>query len=116
MIMHITEMPLHSWFFIKEFLLLKRISLSLIRHTRFLSWSMAKSFTNALVGILVRQGRIDINKPAGLEQWKNDERSKITLNDLMQMQSGLEWNEDYGNRSDVTLMLHCESDMGRLCL
>ena len=28
------------------------------------------------------------------------------------MQSGLKWNEDYGNRSDVTLMLHCESDMG----
>ena len=27
------------------------------------------------------------------------------------MQSGLEWNEDYGNRSDVTLMLHCEADM-----
>ena len=50
---------------------------------------MAKSFTNALVGILVRQGRIDINKPAGIEEWKNDERSKITLNDLMQMQSGL---------------------------
>jgi hypothetical protein len=30
----------------------------------------------------------------------------------MQMQSGLKWNEDYGNRSDVTLMLHKESDMG----
>jgi CubicO group peptidase (beta-lactamase class C family) len=82
-------------------------------HTRFLSWSMAKSFTNALVGILVRQGRVDINQPSGLEQWKNDERSKITLNDLLQMQSGLRWNEDYGNRSDVTLMLHNESDMGR---
>jgi CubicO group peptidase (beta-lactamase class C family) len=83
------------------------------RHTRFLSWSMAKSFTNSLVGILVRQGRVDINQPVGLEQWKNDERRKITLNNLMQMQSGLKWNEDYGNRSDVTVMLHCESDMGR---
>jgi CubicO group peptidase (beta-lactamase class C family) len=82
-------------------------------HTRFLSWSMAKSFTNALVGILVRQGRVDINKPAGLEQWNNDERKSITLNNLMQMQSGLKWNEDYGNRSDVTLMLHYESDMAR---
>ena len=86
------------------------------RHTRFLSWSMAKSFTNALVGIMVRQGRVDINRPAGLPEWKDDERSKITLNDLMQMQSGHEWNEDYGNRSDVTLMLHCEDDMGRYAL
>jgi CubicO group peptidase (beta-lactamase class C family) len=83
------------------------------KKTRFLSWSMAKSFINAMIGILVRDGKIDISKPAGIEEWKGDERNKITLNDLMQMQSGLEWNEDYGNRSDVTLMLHCESDMGR---
>jgi CubicO group peptidase (beta-lactamase class C family) len=83
------------------------------RKTRFISWSMAKSFTNALVGILVREGKIDINKPAGIEEWKNDQRSKITLNDLMQMQSGLKWNENYGNKSDVTVMLHCEGDMSR---
>lgn len=85
-------------------------------HTRFLSWSMAKSFTNALVGILVRQGRVDIAQPAGLEQWNDKERSKISLNDLLQMQSGLKWNESYGNRSDVTLMLHSEGDMGRFAL
>jgi len=83
------------------------------RDTRFLSWSMAKSFTNALVGILVKQGKMDISKPVGIEEWEGDERSKITLNDLMQMQSGLEWNEDYGSRSDVNVMLHCEGDMGR---
>ena len=82
-------------------------------HTRFLSWSMAKSFTNAMIGILSKQGKLDINKADLLEQWKNDERNKITLNDMMHMQSGLKWNEDYGNRSDVTLMLHCESDMAR---
>jgi CubicO group peptidase (beta-lactamase class C family) len=84
--------------------------------TRFLSWSMAKSFVNAMVGILVKQGKVDIMQPTGLDEWKNDERSKITLNNLMQMQSGLKWNEDYGNRSDVTLMLHCESDMGHFAL
>jgi CubicO group peptidase (beta-lactamase class C family) len=82
-------------------------------NTRFLSWSMAKSFTNAMIGILVKQGKLDIYKQAGIEEWQNDERKNITVNDLMQMQSGLEWNEDYGNRSDVTVMLHCESDMGQ---
>jgi CubicO group peptidase (beta-lactamase class C family) len=81
--------------------------------TRFLSWSMAKSFINAMVGILVKQNKLNVMQPAGIEEWKGDERSKITLNNLMQMQSGLKWNEDYGNRSDVTIMLHCESDMGR---
>jgi hypothetical protein len=81
------------------------------RHTRFLSWSMAKSFTNALTGLLVKDGKMDISAPTGLKEWTGDERSKITLNDLLHMQSGLKWNEDYGNRSDVNLMLHNAGDM-----
>ena len=86
------------------------------KNTRLLSWSMAKSFTNALIGILVKEGKMDIMQPTGIEEWKGDDRSKITLNDLMQMQSGLKWNEDYGNRSDVTLMLHQASDMARFAI
>jgi CubicO group peptidase (beta-lactamase class C family) len=62
---------------------------------------------------MVKQGKIDVDQPAGIEEWKNDDRRTITIKDLMQMQSGLKWNEDYGNKSDVTVMLHCESDMGR---
>ncbi len=82
------------------------------KDTKFLSWSMAKSVINALVGIEVMKGTINISKPAAIEEWTGTEKNAITLNDLMQMQSGLEWNEDYGNRSDVTLMLHCQPDMG----
>ena len=78
--------------------------------TRFLSWSMAKSFTNALAGIMVKDGKWDINQPVNIPEWKNDERKTITINNLMQMQSGLSWNEDYGTRSDVTQMLYCKSD------
>ena len=84
--------------------------------TRLLSWSMAKSFTNALVGIMSGDGMVDIYAPTGIPEWQDDERAAITLNDLMQMQSGLEWNEDYGNRSDVNLMLHREKDMGLYAL
>ena len=79
---------------------------------RLLSWSMAKSFTNALIGIMVGDGLLDINAPMDIPEWQADGRKAITLNDIMQMQSGLEWNEDYGNRSDVNLMLHREKDMG----
>ena len=80
--------------------------------TPLLSWSMAKSFTNALTGIMAADSLVDIYAPTGIPEWQNDDRKTITLNDLMQMQSGLEWNEDYGNRSDVNLMLHKAQDMG----
>jgi CubicO group peptidase (beta-lactamase class C family) len=81
------------------------------KDTRFLSWSMAKSFVNGIIGVLVEEGTLDINEPTGLKEWQNDDRRNITLNDLMRMQSGLKWNEDYGNRSDVTVMLHCKKNM-----
>ncbi len=77
---------------------------------------MAKSFANALTGILVKQEKMDIMRPADIEEWKGDERSKITLNDLLRMQSGLKWNEDYGSRSDVNLMLFNEGDMSRFAV
>jgi CubicO group peptidase (beta-lactamase class C family) len=81
--------------------------------TKFLSWSMAKSFTNTLAGIMVKEGKWDINKPMNIPEWQNDDRKQITYNNLMQAESGLLWNEDYGNRSDVTLMLYCENDFAR---
>lgn len=80
---------------------------------RFLSWSMAKSFTNALAGIMVKKGMIRLNKPVDIPEWRKDNRSKITLNNLMHMNSGLKWNEDYGNLSDVTVMLHEDADMAK---
>ncbi|MCR5548389.1 MAG: beta-lactamase family protein [Bacteroidales bacterium] len=84
--------------------------------TRLLSWSMGKSFTNALAGIMAGDGLLDINAPMDIPEWQGDGRKAITLNDLLQMQSGLEWNEDYGSRSDVNLMLHREKDMGLYAL
>ncbi len=84
--------------------------------TKLLSWSMAKSFTNALIGMMVKDSLLDIHAPMDIHEWQGDGRKAITLHDLMQMQSGLAWNEDYGARSDVNIMLHCESDMGLFAL
>jgi CubicO group peptidase (beta-lactamase class C family) len=81
--------------------------------TRFASWSIAKSFTNTLAGIMVKEGYWDINQTIGLPEWSKDERKNITYNNLMQAESGLLWNEDYGNRSDVTMMLYGEKDFAR---
>lgn len=81
--------------------------------TPFLSWSMAKSVTNAMVGVMSMERGLDIESDNLLPEWNEDRRNEITINNLLQMQSGLVWNEDYGNRSDVTVMLHCEEDFAR---
>jgi len=86
------------------------------KNTKFLGWSMTKSITATYFGILQQQGKIDINQPAGLPEWANDERSKITLHNLIQMNSGLEWEEDYGKISDVTKMLFLADDMAKIQL
>ena len=76
------------------------------------SWSMAKSITHALVGIAVRDGRLDLSAPAAVLEWqgRDDPRRAITLDQLLRMSSGLAFNEDYvdGAVSDVFPMLFGE--------
>jgi CubicO group peptidase (beta-lactamase class C family) len=75
------------------------------------SWSMAKSITHALIGLLVRDGRLDIAARADVPEWANDTRVAITLDQLLRMSSGLKFIEDYapnGGPSDVIAMLFNE--------
>lgn len=81
------------------------------KNSKILGWSMTKSLTATYFGILQKQGKIDIIKPAPIKEWRNDERKNITLNDLLHMNSGLEWEEDYNKISDVTKMLFQAKDM-----
>lgn len=73
------------------------------------SWSKAKSITQALVGLLVGEGKIDILAPAEVPEWKgaNDPRSQVTLDLLLRMSSGLVFVEEYlpEKPSDVIEML-----------
>ena len=73
------------------------------------SWSKAKSITHALIGILVREGKIDIHAPADAPEWQQegDPRQTITLDQLLRMSSGLKFAEDYVDAgvSDVIEML-----------
>jgi CubicO group peptidase (beta-lactamase class C family) len=53
------------------------------------SWSMAKSVTQALVGVAVQQGRVDIDKPMGSPHWDaNDKRAQIPWRTWLQMTDG----------------------------
>jgi CubicO group peptidase (beta-lactamase class C family) len=82
------------------------------KDSKLIGWSMTKSITNALVGILVKQGKLKLEEAAPIPEWKNDERNKITLNDLMHASSGLKWEENYGGPSGATNMLFKKKDMG----
>lgn len=64
-------------------------------HSRLMGWSMTKSITNALTGILVKEEKLNVNDPAPVDEWKNDERKAITIHNLLQASSGLEWSESY---------------------
>jgi CubicO group peptidase (beta-lactamase class C family) len=75
-----------------------------------MGWSMAKSITNAMIGILVKQGKISVNAPAPVEAWANDDRKKITTNDLLRASSGLDWSEIYSRPSDAVEMLFRSGD------
>lgn len=70
-----------------------------------LGWSMTKSVTNAIVGSLVLRGALDVEAPAPVPAWANDGRAGITLDALMRMSSGLEFEERYGPLADATHML-----------
>ena len=77
-----------------------------------LGWSMSKSVTNALVGILVRQGKLRVREPAPVPEWQKagDPRKSITLDQLMRMSSGLKFDETYEPLHDVTNMLYRSYD------
>jgi CubicO group peptidase (beta-lactamase class C family) len=77
-----------------------------------ISWSMAKSMTQALVGMAVADGVLAVSDSHLLPQWETDGRREITLDDLLTMRSGLSWVEDYvdGSASDVIEMLFAESE------
>jgi CubicO group peptidase (beta-lactamase class C family) len=94
----------------------ERYAPGITKDTPLLSWSIAKSFTNAIIGILVRQNKINIKAPAAVPEWQKakDLRRFITLDQLLRMSSGLEWVEAYAERpiSDVNIMLFLKPDMG----
>lgn len=65
------------------------------RDTRFISWSMAKTVTGVLIGMLVADGLLALDSPAPVPLWQRqgDPRGEITLRHLLQMRSGLRHTE-----------------------
>jgi len=85
----------------------------------FISWSMAKSITHALAGVMVRDGRLAPDAPLPVPEWRadpQDPRRAITLEQALRMSTGLGFIEDYEDvaGSDVIRMLfgRAAADMG----
>ena len=84
--------------------------------TSLLGWSMTKSVTNAMIGMMVLDKKLEIQKPAPVDEWKNDAKAKITIDQLLRMSSGLGFVEDYASPSDATNMLFRSKGAGAFAI
>ncbi len=76
-----------------------------------LGWSMSKSVTSLLTGVLVQEGVVSLDDNGLRPEW-TDARADITVEQLLRMTSGIEWDETYDLGTPITRMLYLESDMG----
>lgn len=87
--------------------------------TRFVSWSMAKTITGVMIGMLVADGRLRLDESAPVPLWQRpgDPRGEITLRQLLQMRSGLRHTEagdpPYESSEVRMLFLDGRDDMAR---
>ena len=84
------------------------------KNSKILGWSMTKSITGTLVGMRQFEGELNVRDKAPIEEWQNDSRKEITIHNLLQMNSGLEWDENYDKISDATQMLFLDKDMTKM--
>lgn len=100
----------------KDKIIAEKYDVGFNKNSKLLGWSMTKSVTATLFGILQKQGKFNINVPVSIPEWQNDSRKNITTNDLLHMNSGLEWEEKYDKICDATKMLFQAEDMSRIQL
>ena len=95
----------------KDKIIAEKYSEGFNKDSRILGWSMTKSIMSTIFGVLQYQKKISVYDRAPITSWQNDARKEITIHNLLQMNSGLEWDENYDEISDVTKMLFLERDM-----
>lgn len=98
----------------KDHIIAEKYDKGFTKDSRILGWSMTKSVLSTVYGVLQHQGKLNVNDPAPVASWQSDDRKNITINNLLQMNSGLEWDENYDEISDVTKMLFLERDMTKM--
>jgi CubicO group peptidase (beta-lactamase class C family) len=91
----------------------ERYAPGITTETPLLAYSVSKSVINALIGILVSDGKLDVNARAPVQAWAAtaDPRNIIALDELMRMTSGLNLTENDTGLDPVSRMLFRENDM-----
>lgn len=86
----------------------ERYAMGFDADTPLLGWSMTKSVTNILAGILVESGKLKLYGPAPVPAWQGagDPRHGISLDMMLRMSSGLTFEEVYGPFKDATDMFY----------
>jgi hypothetical protein len=98
----------------KDQIIAEKYSEGFTKDSRILGWSMTKSILSTVYGVLQHQGKMNVQDKAPVAAWQNDNRKEITIHNLLQMNSGLEWDENYDEISDATKMLFLERDMTKM--
>lgn len=78
------------------------------------SFSVAKSITSLLTGAALKEGAIkSVEEPVGnyIPEFKEGEKAKVRIVDLLTMSSGSDWDESYANPLSVTTELYYGSDV-----
>lgn len=83
------------------------------RETAFLGWSMTKSITATLAGVLAEDGHIDLHADNAVPALSERGRGDITLDQLLRMTGGLALHELNNGTDPTSDMLFTESDMTR---
>ncbi len=89
----------------KDTIIFEKYYNGLTPETTHISWSMAKSFVSGMIGIAIRDGLIEsIQDPITkyLPQLKESGYNEVKIKDILQMSSGVGFNEDYADfNSDI---------------
>jgi len=94
-------------------IVLERYAQGNTEKSRWTSFSVAKSVTSTLIGLAVQDGKIALNDTVAkyLPVMKGTAYQGVTVRQLMQMSSGVEWVEDYVNKSTAfSAMFQCILD------
>ncbi|ODS23531.1 hypothetical protein AB835_08485 [Candidatus Endobugula sertula] len=75
------------------------------KDTLFMGWSMSKTLTGIIIGNMIKNNLLDIDATPLFSEWRNTDKSKITIKDLLTMTSGLSFSEKYEPGTDATRML-----------